>query len=83
MSKSWYEESSYWLAPDYEQTKIDTVLMSIQHDKKIMMKKNSKFLWKTILIPNCLGKYGFKNYDKILINPTGRFVMADQLGILD
>nr|WP_318025063.1 methionine adenosyltransferase [Mycoplasmopsis bovigenitalium] len=64
---------------DYEETKIDTVLMSIQHDENYDEKEFKKFV-KNNIISIVLEKYGFKNCDKILINPTGRFVIGGPVG---
>lgn len=64
---------------DYEETKIDTVLMSIQHDENYDETEFKNFV-KNNIISIVLEKYGFEKCDKILINPTGRFVIGGPVG---
>lgn len=58
---------------------IDTILMSIQHDENINEKKFKKFIITEIMEP--VVKEFKMNLDfKVLINPTGRFVIGGPKG---
>ncbi len=61
---------------DYTNTpKIDTVLMSCQHDEDVDMNEFKEFIHKEIMIP--VVKSFNMNLDfKYLVNPTGRFVIG-------
>lgn len=60
-------------------TKIDTVLMSIQHEPDIDLKAFKAFIEHRI-IDVVAKSYGFDNDYKVLINPTGRFVIGGPAG---
>ncbi len=55
--------------------KIDTVLMSIQHDPDINMDEFKKFVTEKIM-KVVIRSFGFNDDFKVLINPTGRFVIG-------
>jgi len=59
--------------------KIDTVLMSIQHDPVIDMDEFKKFVHENIMIP-VIKSFGLNTDFKFLINPTGRFVLGGPAG---
>lgn len=61
---------------DYTSTpKIDTILMSCQHDEDVDMDEFKEFIHKEIMIP--VVKSFNMNIDfKYLVNPTGRFVIG-------
>ncbi|AIA29393.1 S-adenosylmethionine synthetase [Mycoplasmopsis californica] len=62
-----------------EKTTIDTVLLSIQHDENFNELEFKNFIKKFIITP-VLAEYGFDKANKILINPTGRFVIGGPIG---
>lgn len=66
---------------DYTSDKpqIDTVLMSIQHDPDVDLKEFKKFI-KEKIMDVVLKSYNFDNEYKVLINPTGRFVIGGPEG---
>ena len=65
-----------------QKTKIDTVLMSIQHDPDVDMDEFKKFIKENIM-DVVIKSYGFNDDYKVLINPTGRFVIGGQKVIQD
>ena len=62
-----------------QKTKIDTVLMSIQHDPDVDMDEFKKFIKENIM-DVVIKSYGFNDDYKVLINPTGRFVIGGPEG---
>ncbi|QZE12103.1 methionine adenosyltransferase [Mycoplasma sp. Ms02] len=64
---------------DEKNTKIDTVLMSIQHKEKYIREEFESFV-KEQIIMSVLNEYGFETVEKILINPTGNFVIGGPVG---
>ncbi|QJR43393.1 methionine adenosyltransferase [Mycoplasma miroungigenitalium] len=58
---------------------VDTVLMSIQHDENYNDTEFKEFIINNI-ISVVLEKYNLKLPNKILINPTGRFVIGGPIG---
>lgn len=64
-----------WLKPDgkaqvtIKNGKVDTVLVSTQHDKRVTQKEIRKALIKELIKP-----IGLSNGVKVLVNPTGKFV---------
>ena len=58
-----------------EQPKIDTVLMSVQHDDNIDMDEFKRFI-KEDIMKVVIKTFGFNDDFKVLINPTGRFVIG-------
>ncbi len=59
--------------------KIDTILMSIQNDEETNMEEFRKFVKEEIMLP-VAKEYGFIDDFKVLINPTGRFVIGGPAG---
>ena len=59
--------------------RVDTVLMSIQHDDDIDLFAFREFVWKQIMIPVVTG-FGLNDDFKVLVNPTGRFVIGGPAG---
>ena len=59
---------------DYtNETKIDTILVSIQHDEDINEVEFKKYI-KESIIDEVVDEYGLNHDYRLLINPTGRFV---------
>ncbi|MDD7735838.1 MAG: methionine adenosyltransferase [Bacilli bacterium] len=59
--------------------KIDTVLMSIQHDPDVNLDEFKKYIKENIM-DVVVKSYGFDDDYKVLINPTGRFVIGGPEG---
>lgn len=59
--------------------RIDTILMSVQHDEEITLDELREFIVKNIMIP-VAESFGFNTDFKVLVNPTGRFVIGGPLG---
>lgn len=59
--------------------KIDTVLMSIQHDEHIDLTAFRTFIYEHIMVP-VITSFGLNTNFKVLINPTGRFVTGGPAG---
>lgn len=78
-----------WARPDmkaqvtmdytHDQPAIDTILMSIQHDPDYDENQFKKFI-KEDIMDVVVKKYGFGTQYKVLINPTGRFVIGGPHG---
>lgn len=78
-----------WARPDmkaqvtmdytHDQPAIDTILMSIQHDPDYDEDQFKKFI-KEDIMDVVVKKYGFGTQYKVLINPTGRFVIGGPHG---
>ena len=67
---------------DYSDPKkpvVDTVLMSIQHDSDIDLDKFKEFVYKHIMLP-VVESFGLNLDFKVLINPTGKFVIGGPAG---
>ncbi|MCQ2799845.1 MAG: methionine adenosyltransferase [Bacilli bacterium] len=62
-----------------EEPKIDTVLMSIQNDPETNMAEFRSYVENEIMKP-VAKEFGFAGDFKILINPTGRFVIGGPAG---
>lgn len=58
---------------------VDTVIMSVQHDEEIQYEELKKLLIEEIIIPTAKS-FGMNTDFKILINPTGRFVIGGPEG---
>lgn len=58
---------------------IDTILISTQHDPDITQEQIKKDLIKHVILPTLPEKWRDDDY-KILINPTGRFVIGGPVG---
>ena len=67
---------------DYSDPKkpvVETVLMSIQHDPDIDLEKFREFVQYNIMIP-VVASFGLNTNFKVLINPTGKFVIGGPAG---
>ena len=64
---------------DKDNIRIDTILMSIQHDDDINEVEFKKFILENIM-KNVAKSYGLNVDFRYLINPTGRFVIGGPLG---
>lgn len=90
-SKLRHEGKFKWARPDMksqvtvdytnpDDLKIDTILMSIQHDDEMMYDEFKKYV-KNEVMDYVIKEFGFTNLDyKVLINPTGRFVTGGPHG---
>ncbi len=59
--------------------KVDTVLMSVQHDPDFNEKEFKEFIYENIMVP-VIKSFGLNDDFKYLINPTGRFVIGGPAG---
>lgn len=64
---------------DPNNIRIDTVLMSIQHDEDINESEFKAYIYENIMKPVC-ESFGLNSDFKYLINPTGRFVVGGPEG---
>ena len=64
---------------DPKHIKIDTVLMSIQHDPDVDLDEFKKYIHENIM-QKVVKSFGFNTDFKYLINPTGRFVIGGPAG---
>ncbi|MCQ2802316.1 MAG: methionine adenosyltransferase [Bacilli bacterium] len=64
---------------DKNNVKIDTILMSIQHDENISEDEFKKFIHENIM-QKVAKSFKFNTDFKFLINPTGRFVIGGPAG---
>ena len=64
---------------DDKATRIDTVVVSTQHDENISLKQIREDLIENVIKP-VLPEELFDNNTKIFINPTGRFVIGGPVG---
>jgi len=64
---------------DPKHIKIDTMLMSIQHNPDVDMAAFKKYVHEQIMIP-VAKSFGLNSDFKVLINPTGRFVLGGPAG---
>ena len=64
---------------DLNNVRIDTVLMSIQHDPDFNEKEFKKFIYEEIM-QHVVESFGLNKDFKYLINPTGRFVTGGPEG---
>ena len=64
---------------DPKHHKIDTVLMSIQHDPDVDLDAFKEFVKENIMIP-VAKSFGFDDDFRVLVNPTGRFVIGGPEG---
>ncbi|MDY4788449.1 MAG: methionine adenosyltransferase [Bacilli bacterium] len=65
---------------DYtNETKIDTILVSIQHDEDIDEKQFKQYI-KEKIVDEVVDEYGLNHDYRLLINPTGRFVIGGPEG---
>ncbi|VEU74483.1 S-adenosylmethionine synthase [Mycoplasmopsis citelli] len=61
------------------QTTVDTILFSIQHSPKYNKEEFDAFI-KNVVIKEALAKYNLQLPSKLLINPTGNFVIGGPTG---
>lgn len=64
---------------DKDSLKVDTIVFSCQHDENVSLEEFKKEL-KEKVIDVVLKEYNFDRVDKVLINPTGRFVIGGPVG---
>ena len=64
---------------DPKHIRIDTVLMSIQHDEDVNLDEFKKYVHENIM-QKVVKSFGFNADFKYLINPTGRFVIGGPAG---
>lgn len=62
-----------------KQTRVETILMSIQHSEKYIESEFKDFIKNKIIKP-VLEEYNLELPNKILINPTGKFVIGGPIG---
>ncbi len=84
-----HEGTFKWARPDMksqvtidyteEAPKIDTILMSIQHDPDFDEKEFKRFI-KEDIMDKVVDDYGLNHDYKVFINPTGRFVIGGPHG---
>lgn len=59
--------------------RIDTILMSVQHDADVDMDEFTKFIYENIMVV-VVKSFGLNLDFKYLVNPTGRFVIGGPAG---
>jgi S-adenosylmethionine synthetase len=64
---------------NYNKPRIDTILMSCQHDPDFKEVEFKEFIKNNIMIP-VAKSFGLNTDFKVLINPTGRFVVGGPMG---
>ncbi|MBR0295258.1 MAG: methionine adenosyltransferase [Bacilli bacterium] len=64
---------------DPSHPRVDTVLMSVQHDPDIDLEKFEKYIHDSIMV-KVVKSFGLNTDFKYLINPTGRFVIGGPAG---
>lgn len=64
---------------DGDKPRIDTILMSIQHDPDFDEASFKKYIYENIMVP-VANEYDLNTDFKVLINPTGRFVIGGPHG---
>lgn len=64
---------------DYASNKIDTILVSVQHDPNINMNKFKDYIVHQVIVP-VVKQYKLNSNFKTLINPSGSFVIGGPLG---
>ena len=64
---------------DPSNLKIDTCLVSIQHDGDYVESEFKDYIINEIILPT-LKSFGFETADKIIVNPSGRFVLGGPSG---
>ena len=64
---------------DYDSNKIDTVLVSIQHNPNINKVKFKEYVLNNVILP-IVKQYKLNTNFKTLINPSGSFVIGGPLG---
>ncbi len=62
-----------------EEPRVETVLMSVQHDSDYNEKEFKDYIFKKIMIP-VIESFGLNLDFKVFINPTGRFVIGGPAG---
>ena len=64
---------------DHANPRVDTVLISCQHDEKADLDAFKRYIHEEIMIP-VVKSFGLNEDFRYLINPTGRFVIGGPLG---
>ncbi len=64
---------------DPNHIRIDTVLMSVQHDEEVDLDEFKKYIHEQIMIP-VIKSFNLNDDFKYYINPTGRFVLGGPAG---
>ena len=64
---------------DKSHPKLDTILMSCQHDEDVNLDEFKEYIHEKIM-KKVAKKYGFNDDFKYLVNPTGRFVLGGPAG---
>ncbi len=64
---------------DGDHPQIETILMSIQHDGDVDIEEFKKYIYENIMVP-VANEYDLNTDFKVLINPTGRFVIGGPHG---
>ncbi len=64
---------------DGKNIKLDTVLMSVQHDEDVDLEEFKKYIHDKIMV-KVAKSFGLNTDFKFLINPTGRFVLGGPAG---
>ena len=64
---------------DPKQPKVDTVLMSVQHDPDVNLEEFKKYIHDEIMV-KVVKSFGLNTNFKYYINPTGRFVIGGPAG---
>ena len=59
--------------------RIETILMSVQHDENATTEELASFLYEMVMVPVALS-FGLNIDFNYLVNPTGRFVIGGPLG---
>ncbi len=62
-----------------ESPRIDTILMSVQHDEEASLEEIREFLVEQVMKPVAIS-FGLNTDFKVLVNPTGRFVIGGPAG---
>ncbi|AXK51330.1 methionine adenosyltransferase [Spiroplasma alleghenense] len=65
---------------DEKNPRVETILMSIQHNPEFNEKEFKKFVKSEIMDKIVVNKYGLNSDFNVLINPTGRFVIGGPQG---
>ena len=64
---------------DYEHPRIETILMSVQHDETADLDELRRYIHEEIMIP-VARSFGLNTDFNYLVNPTGRFAIGGPLG---
>ncbi|MDY2728030.1 MAG: methionine adenosyltransferase [Candidatus Onthovivens sp.] len=64
---------------DKEMPRIDTILMSVQHDSSVTMDEFKNEIFNKVMLP-VVKSFGLNTDFKVLFNPTGRFEIGGPMG---